>query len=57
MVRQNLIKELHPMAIFVAVLIAFVLFGLVALVADTMRTAARVGGYPPVEFTHRAYGA
>jgi hypothetical protein len=44
------------MVILVAVLIALVLAGLVALVADTMRVAARVGGYPPVELTHRAYG-
>ena len=41
--------------VILAVLIALVLFGLVALVADTLRVAARVGGYPPVELTHRAY--
>ena len=44
------------MVILVAVLIALVLFGLVAIVADTMRIGARIGGYPPVELTHRAYG-
>jgi hypothetical protein len=43
------------MVILSAILIALVLAGLVALVADTVRTAARVGGYPPVELTHRAY--
>lgn len=45
------------MVILVAALIALVLFGLVALVADTMRFAARVGGVPTPDLTHRAYGA
>jgi len=44
------------MVILAALLIALVLAGLVALVADTVRIGARVGGYPPVELTHRAYG-
>jgi hypothetical protein len=45
------------MVILVAVLIAVVLIGLVALVADTARFAARAGGYPPVDLTHRSYSA
>ena len=45
------------MAILIAVLIALVLAGLVALVVDTVRMAPRIGGYPPVDLTHRAYGA
>ena len=40
-----------------AILVVVPLIGLAALVIDTVRTASRVGGYPAVEFTHRAYGA
>jgi hypothetical protein len=39
------------------VLVALPLICLAALVVDTVRTASRVGGYPTVELTHRAYGA
>jgi len=39
------------------ILVAIPLIGLAALVVDTVRSAGRVGGYPRVEFTHRAYGA
>ena len=38
-----------------AVLIAVVLFGLVALVTDTVRFADRTGGAAPLDLTHRAY--
>ena len=39
------------------ILVAIPLIGLALLVIDTVRTASHVGGYPTVEFTHRAYGA
>ena len=45
------------MVILVIALFALVFLGIVALVADTVRIAGRVGGYPQVELTHRAYGA
>jgi hypothetical protein len=32
-------------------------FALVALVLDTLRVAARRGGFPEVSLTYRAYGA
>jgi len=43
------------MVILVAVLIALVLLGLAALVADTVRFADRIGGTAPLDLTHRAY--
>jgi len=46
-------KETFSMVILVAI----PLICLAALVVDTVRTASRVGGFPTVEFTHRAYGA
>ncbi len=32
-------------------------FALIAFVLDTLRVAARRGGYPEVSLTYRAYGA
>jgi len=46
-------KETFSMVILVAI----PLICLAALVVDTVRTTSRVGGFPTVEFTHRAYGA
>ena len=37
------------------VLVALPLIALAALVVDTVRVADRIGGFPPVEFTYRAY--
>jgi hypothetical protein len=45
------------MVVLAALIIALLLVGLVSLVIDTVRIANQIGGYPPVELTHRAYGA
>jgi hypothetical protein len=37
------------------VLVALPLIALAALVVDTVRIADRIGGFPPVELTYRAY--
>ena len=46
------------MITFLAILaVVLPLFVLATLVYDTTRIAERIGGFPPVEFTNRAYAA
>ena len=49
-------KELNPMLTVIAILLVVLpLFALATLVYDTLKIADRIGGFPPVEFTNRAY--
>jgi hypothetical protein len=44
------------MPTFIAILLVVLpLFALATLVYDTLKIADRIGGFPPVEFTNRAY--
>jgi len=45
------------MVVLAVLIVTLLLMGLVSLVIDTVRIASKIGGYPPVELTHRAYGA
>jgi hypothetical protein len=45
------------MVVLTVLIVILPLMGLAALVLDTVRLADQIGGYPPVELTHRAYGA
>ena len=46
------------MATFILILLVVVpIFVLATFVYDTVKVADRIGGFPPVEFTNRAYAA
>jgi hypothetical protein len=45
------------MVVLAVLFVAIPLIALAAGVVDTVRADARVGGFPTVELTHRAYGA